>query len=284
MDECNRQNMLRAGLGIRTSAEVFEASEREYKERGEERPRKRRTKIGRGAEDVEMTEPRLEGSDIEGSGVRSEGSHNERIGGRQERTESEEREELASVLRSLEEEFAEKERLSQGQLWCTPIPHETRVSTVEQFYTAFHDMSTLPVNTCMVCYRKFGKSELEEVDWRQRMRSSAWQRHSQFNCQRCFPAGKKVLGCRGCVKDWERGTLSPAASLHSQLGCEHTFPDELKGLTPVGEKLIALNTCYGFITEYAVPGGQRQSTRYPKHVKGHNRDPVQKHVPAKSTQ
>ena len=47
------------------------------------------------------------------------------------------------------------------------------------------------------------------------------------------------------------------------------FPDELKGLTPVEEKLIALNSCYGFITKYSLPEGRRQSTRYPKHVKGH---------------
>lgn len=106
-------------------------------------------------------------------------------------------------------------------------------------------MSTLPINTCMVCYRKVGKSELEEVDWRRRMRVSAGQRHSQFNCQRCFPVGEKVLGCGDCVEGLERGVLSPAASLHSRIGCEHMFPDELKGLTPIEEKLIALNTYYG---------------------------------------
>ncbi|KAM4067377.1 PIF1-like helicase [Hirsutella rhossiliensis] len=37
------------------------------------------------------------------------------------------------------------------------------------------------------------------------------------------------------------------------------FPDELKGLTPVEEKLISLNSCYGFVTRYSIPGGQRQS-------------------------
>jgi len=47
------------------------------------------------------------------------------------------------------------------------------------------------------------------------------------------------------------------------------FPDALKGLTPVEEKLIALNSCYGFITKYSVPKGQRQNVTYPKHVKGH---------------
>ncbi|RSL80042.1 hypothetical protein CEP52_017444, partial [Fusarium oligoseptatum] len=47
------------------------------------------------------------------------------------------------------------------------------------------------------------------------------------------------------------------------------FPEELKGLTPVEEKLIALNSCYGFITKYSIANGQRQGVTYPKHVKGH---------------
>ena len=47
------------------------------------------------------------------------------------------------------------------------------------------------------------------------------------------------------------------------------FPDELKSLTPVEEKLIALNSCYGFITKYSLADGHRQSVRYPKHIKGH---------------
>ena len=67
-----------------------------------------------------------------------------------------------------------------------------------------------------------------------------------------------------------RGVLSRAAQLHNKLGCEHMFPDELKGLTPVEEKLIALNSCYGFFTKYSVPkGAQRQSVTYQKHIKGH---------------
>ncbi|KJZ70363.1 hypothetical protein HIM_10254 [Hirsutella minnesotensis 3608] len=42
------------------------------------------------------------------------------------------------------------------------------------------------------------------------------------------------------------------------------------GRSPAGmEKLIALNSCYGFVTRYSIPGGQRQTMRYPRHVKGH---------------
>ncbi|KAI8649722.1 ATP-dependent DNA helicase [Fusarium keratoplasticum] len=47
------------------------------------------------------------------------------------------------------------------------------------------------------------------------------------------------------------------------------FPEELKGLTPVEEKLIALNSCYGFVTRYSIASSQKQSVRYPKHIKGH---------------
>ncbi|KJZ70036.1 hypothetical protein HIM_10564 [Hirsutella minnesotensis 3608] len=47
------------------------------------------------------------------------------------------------------------------------------------------------------------------------------------------------------------------------------FPEELKGLTPVEEKLIALNSCYGFIAMYSIPGSGKQTAKYPKHVKGH---------------
>jgi hypothetical protein len=47
------------------------------------------------------------------------------------------------------------------------------------------------------------------------------------------------------------------------------FPEELKDLTPVEEKLIALNSCYGFITKHSIADGHRQSTKYPRHVKGH---------------
>ncbi|KAM4061632.1 PIF1-like helicase [Hirsutella rhossiliensis] len=53
-------------------------------------------------------------------------------------------------------------------------------------------------------------------------------------------AGWSPFACRSCFREGE------PVPLHRRLGCEHTFPDELKGLTPVEEKLIALNSCYGF--------------------------------------
>lgn len=47
------------------------------------------------------------------------------------------------------------------------------------------------------------------------------------------------------------------------------FPDELKGLIPVEEKLIALNSYYRFITKYSVQDRYRQGVIYPRYFKGH---------------
>ncbi|XP_044717280.1 PIF1-like helicase domain-containing protein [Hirsutella rhossiliensis] len=80
-----------------------------------------------------------------------------------------------------------------------------------------------------------------------------------------------IATCTLCYRKRAKGRegASPAMHLHGRLGCEHAYPDELKDLTPLEEKLISLNSCYGFVTKYSIPGGQRQSVRYPRHVKGH---------------
>src|SRR5438094_4226226 len=90
-----------------------------------------------------------------------------------------------------------------------------------------------------------------------------------FMRHRCFPVGESIPGCSECVRVLARGGLTQAGQIHRCLGCEHMLPDELKGLTPVEEKLIALNSCYGFITKHSIPEGRRQSVTYPRHVKGH---------------
>ncbi|KAH6991528.1 hypothetical protein BKA56DRAFT_474328, partial [Ilyonectria sp. MPI-CAGE-AT-0026] len=159
-----------------------------------------------------------------------------RTGIRAERSEGETREDLASILGYLNEEFSEKERLSNDLTWYEAVPHKRKVSTAQGFYKAFYNTNTSPIRTCIICYRKCAHYELKEM----------------------LPRGREGPGlCRL----WK--------SLHSRLGCEHIFPDELKGLAPVEEKLIALNSYYGFITRYSIPDSPRQSVRYPRHIKGH---------------
>ncbi|XP_044716013.1 Arrestin-lik [Hirsutella rhossiliensis] len=120
-----------------------------------------------------------------------------------------------------------KERLSNDQTWCTPIPHDRKVSTVRDFYQAFHDASTLPIRTCMMCYRK--------------------RRPLTIFMPELLSEGEPVSVCVECARCLARGSLSPAVHLHTRLGCEHMFPDELKGLTLVEEKLVSLNSCYGHV-------------------------------------
>ena len=175
---------------------------------------------------------------------------------RRERSDAEQMEDFARVLQHLEEEFAEKECLSHEQAWCAPIPLARKVSTVQKFYKAFHDKNTLPTHTCKIYYLKFCQAELQEVGWDVWTASHIEKRNdSPFKCGSCFPVGQGILACVDCVKRLRRGNLSRAAELHTQLGCEHMFPDELKGLTPVEEKLIALNSCYGFVTKYSILKG-----------------------------
>jgi Helitron helicase-like domain at N-terminus/Domain of unknown function (DUF6570) len=288
MDRRNQENIARAGLGIRTSRDIFEATQKEYEQARLNKLIRRQETRRQGSvashEVVATTEEDMaQEGHVVGSTVHPPQRKRKYVGRvdqerpkrtktvvRRERSDDEQMEDLASILRHLEDEFAEKERLSDGQEWCTPITLARKVSTVQEFYKAFHDRNTLPIYTCRICYRKFGRTGLQEVGWDVWIASHIEKRNnSPFKCSSCFPVGESILACTDCVKHLERGALSCAAQLHTQLGCEHMFPDELKGLTPVEEKLIALNSCYGFITKYSVQGGQKQSMRYPKHIKGH---------------
>ncbi|KAH7394719.1 hypothetical protein BKA66DRAFT_599084 [Pyrenochaeta sp. MPI-SDFR-AT-0127] len=106
-------------------------------------------------------------------------------------------EEVAAIMRSLEEEFEEKERQSHRNLWCEPISQERKVATVCEFYNAFHEAKTLPIQTCTICYRKFAIAELEEFESAQStvLADLCARYGSQFSCLRCFASGKSVLGC-----------------------------------------------------------------------------------------
>ncbi|PVH90032.1 hypothetical protein DM02DRAFT_686893, partial [Periconia macrospinosa] len=148
------QNQLQARIGMRTLTDIFKTSQREH---GEESARE--GSLGKRARPQTDVQPR-EGETEEQSQKRARRAS----GGRcvsLERNGSQE-EEVAASMRALEEKFEEKERQSHGRLWCDPIPHERKVATVREFYNAFHEVNTLPIRTCTICYRKFAIAELEE--------------------------------------------------------------------------------------------------------------------------
>ncbi|KAH7110175.1 hypothetical protein EDB81DRAFT_672333, partial [Dactylonectria macrodidyma] len=176
-----------------------------------------------------------------------------RAGTRRQRRRELQAEDLASVLRFLEDEFAVKESLSNEQTCCTPIPHERKVSTVRTFYKAFHDVDTLPIWTCMLCYRKRTKNELRDL--RRKGEPLA------IFMSELLSRGRDLLCMCGV-----RSLLEAGCSV----ACGPASQTYWVGLTPVEEKLIALNSCYGFVTRYSIASSQKQqSARYPKHIKGH---------------
>ncbi|KAH7132951.1 hypothetical protein EDB81DRAFT_871351 [Dactylonectria macrodidyma] len=129
--------------------------------------------------------------------------------------------------RELQAEDLASESLSHEQTWCTPIPHERKVSTVRAFYKEFHDVDALPIRTCMQCYRQPFAIYMSEL-----------------------------LSLRSLLEAACSVACGPASQTY-------------RGLTPVEEKLIALNSCYGFVTRYSIASSQKQCARYPKHIKGH---------------
>ena len=181
------------------------------------------------------------GENISARGASSSGRVRAQVDGQQSESETEERpwkrartganegytkrqEEVEATMRALEEEFEEKVRQSHGGVWCEPVPHERKVGAVREFYKAFHDVRTLAVHTCTICYRKFAMAELEEFESDQPMLADSCVSHgAQFGCVECFGSGRTVFGCAECVKNLERGVLSPAAHVHGRLRCEHVL-------------------------------------------------------------
>lgn len=204
-DESNRENVARARLGIRTSADLFQAAQSAYENARAERVRQGRARNSRKRNGPDSANwPQLKWARTASCAVRSD---------------DEQMRELAGVLRSLDEEFAEKERLSHSQVWCAPIADSKKVSTVQEFYKAFHDRSTLQTHTCMICYRKWARAELEDIEWDQWMASPIGKPDdSPFQCRACFPVGEKISACADCARELRRGVLSPGAQLQSRLG------------------------------------------------------------------
>ncbi|KJZ70684.1 hypothetical protein HIM_09908 [Hirsutella minnesotensis 3608] len=53
------------------------------------------------------------------------------------------------------------------------------------------------------------------------------------------------------------------------IGCEHRYPKELDGLSPLEERLVALQAPFGYITKFTVDNKTPSGVSYRKHVKGH---------------
>jgi hypothetical protein len=80
---------------------------------------------------------------------------------------------LDRLVQTAERSFEEKQGASLRRDWCSPIPAERKVDTVQAFLEALHDESTMEIATCSVCYVKKKPRDLCRLDQSGACRDSA---------------------------------------------------------------------------------------------------------------
>ena len=183
------------------------------------------------------------------------------------------RESLEAILRYHESRFRDKEKESVTRSWCKEVPLALQVETAKSFHQAFTDERTLPISHCSFCYRKQPPSELTTIRWRTHLSPSLLQATTALQeCTECFPAGDdaEAMACHECYTALKKGKLPKTCAVNNMcIGCEHRYPEELDGLSPVEERLIALQASFGYITKFTVDNKTPSGLSYRKHVKGH---------------
>jgi len=183
------------------------------------------------------------------------------------------RESLKSILQYHESCFRDKMEASATRSWCKEVPLALQVEAPKSFYQAFTDEKTLPISHCVFCYRKQAPCELTTVQWKRQLTPSLLQATRTLQqCRKCLPldddAGAHV--CRECHASLEGGKLPKTCSVNNMdIGCEHRYPEVLDDLSPVEERLIALQAPFGYITKFTVDNKTPSGLSYRKHVKGH---------------
>ncbi|KAJ3568908.1 hypothetical protein NPX13_g6264 [Xylaria arbuscula] len=178
-----------------------------------------------------------------------------------------------TVLQHREACFGAKKDASVGRSWCKEVPLVLQVETSKSFYDAFTNERTLPISHCIFCYRKSPPAELTVIQWRKYLNPALLKATLALQkCEKCLPPNNDTLVdiCRECRGGFERGKLPKACSVNNMdIGCEHRYPTDLDGLSPLEERLIALQAPFGYITKFIVNNKTPSGASYRKHVKGH---------------
>ncbi|KAJ6436031.1 transposase-like protein [Purpureocillium lavendulum] len=160
---------------------------------------------------------------------------------------------VESALHQYETCFRAKEQASAMRSWCNEVPLALQVDAARSFYQAFTEERTLPICHCAFCYRKAAPSELTTFNWRTRLSPSLLQ------------ATKSAQDCVDCFSSHEGSGVQACSVNNMAIGCEHRYPEELDGLSPVGERLIALQVPFGYITKFTVDNKTRSDLSYRTH-------------------
>jgi hypothetical protein len=64
-----------------------------------------------------------------------------------------------------DDRWFQKQRDSDSRAWCKPVARELQLDTVQSFYKAMHDETTLEIEYCVVCGLQKASKDLEEYMW-----------------------------------------------------------------------------------------------------------------------
>ncbi|KAH7186536.1 hypothetical protein DER44DRAFT_681763, partial [Fusarium oxysporum] len=144
---------------------------------------------------------------------------------------------LGTILQHRDSCFRVKEDVSLRRSWCKEVPLDLQIETSRSFHTAFADERTLPISHCTFCYRKCPPANITTVRWKGYLPRSLLRATAALQeCKKCLPP---------------------------------TGDAPLDGLSPLEERLIALQAPFGYITKFTVDNKTPSSASYRKHVKGH---------------
>jgi hypothetical protein len=177
-----------------------------------------------------------------------------------------------------DDRWLRKQRDSDSRVWCKPVARELQLDTVQSFYKAMHDETTLETKYCVVCGLQKASKDLEEYMWEEfhglyvqveSLLHPSEQDH--FQCRQCFPRNNaNIPVCHDCEGALQRRRLPRACQVNMmQLKCQHRYPKELTDLSPLEERLIGLYQPCGWITKFQIELDKGTSGRYRKLKKGH---------------
>jgi hypothetical protein len=136
-----------------------------------------------------------------------------------------------------------------------------------------NDDTTLETSHCRICYQQRAPSAVVESTWAELeplyhgvVEQIPLADREHFDCGECFPRdGQATIPvCQDCNESLRKEKLPyPCRVNNLALPCVHRYPDELKGLSPLEERLIGIYIPCGWITKVTIDLEKGTSGRYP---------------------
>lgn len=184
---------------------------------------------------------------------------------------------VRELLRDQEEEFETRLKESEARQWCDRVPQDLILTSVQSFYQDLHSRTALPTDHCRLCQQMTAPDDLRQQPWQGLLRKGSAIRAlaeaaGALECRECFHPSPKASTsfCSNCRKAAVEGSVPRACAVNNlAIGCHHRYPQELRDLSPMEERLIALAQPYGWVTKIEISVERKTNGDYRKLKKGH---------------